>query len=75
MSDLPPPSHSVRAMLSIHALVAVGIMIVVALSGGDLAKALGVAAVYFLLAGGWSWLRAWRAGRNERARGAREQRR
>jgi hypothetical protein len=54
-------------------VIAAGIMIVVAVSGGDLAKALGIAAAYFVLAGGWSGLRIWRAGRAERARAAREQ--
>jgi hypothetical protein len=49
--------------LSLHALIAAGILILVALSGGDVPKALGIAAAYFVLAGGWSWFKAWRAGR------------
>jgi hypothetical protein len=67
MSDLPPPQQSLRTALSLHALVAAGILLLVALTGGDAAKALGIAAAYFVLAGGWSWVRAWRAGRAARA--------
>ena len=72
MSDLPPPAQSLRTVLSIHALVAVGIMILVAFSGGGAGRALGSAAVYFALGGGWSGIRAWRAGRanRDRPRGA-----
>ncbi len=75
MSDLPPPAQSLRTSLSLHALIAVGIMIVVAFSGGHLARALGVAALYFVLAGGWSWLRTWRAARRARGSAAEEQQR
>jgi small neutral amino acid transporter SnatA (MarC family) len=67
VSDLPPPSQSLRAALSLHALAAAAIMVVVAVSGGGLARALGIAALYFALAGGWSWLRIRRAARKERA--------
>jgi hypothetical protein len=73
VSDLPPPSQSLRTALSLHALVAVGISVAVAVSGGSLARALGIAAVYFALAGGWTWLRTWRAARRERGRAAGEQ--
>ena len=68
MSDLPPPGHSLRTALSLHALIAVGILLLVALTGGDASKALGIAAAYFVLAGGWSWVKAWRAGRAARSR-------
>ena len=68
MSDLPPPQQSLRTALSLHALIAVGILLLVALTGGDAAKALGIAAAYFVLAGGWSCVRVWRAGRAARAR-------
>jgi small neutral amino acid transporter SnatA (MarC family) len=68
VSDLPPPVQSVRTALLLHALIAAGILVVVAVSGGDPAKAFGIAAAYFVLAGGWSWLRGWRAGRSGRAR-------
>jgi hypothetical protein len=70
MSDLPPPTQSVRALVSIHALLAAGILILVLVTGGEPWQAVVVAGAYFVLAGGWSWLKAWRA-----ARAAREQER
>jgi hypothetical protein len=69
VSDLPPPPQSLRTALSLHALVAAGILLLVALTGGNPAKALAIAAAYFVLAGGWSWVKAWRAGRAARAGG------
>ncbi len=68
MSDLPPPAQSLRTAFSIHALIAVGIMILVAVTGGGAGRALGSAALYFVLGGGWSWIRAWRAARASRDR-------
>jgi small neutral amino acid transporter SnatA (MarC family) len=67
VSDLPPPRQSLRTALSLHALAAAGILLLVALTGGTVAKALGVAAAYFVLAGGWSAVRVWRAERAARA--------
>lgn len=66
MSDLPPPQQTLRTSLSLHALIAVGILLLVALTGGNAAKALAIAAAYFVLAGGWSWVRTWRAARAAR---------
>ncbi len=63
MSDLPPPVQTLRTALLLHALVAAGILIVTALSGVAAGKALLVAALYFVLAGGWSWFRSRRATR------------
>jgi hypothetical protein len=68
VSDLPPPQQSLRTALSLHALIAVGILLFVALTGGGSAKALAIAAAYFVFAGGWSWIRIWRAGRAARGR-------
>ena len=70
MSDLPPPQQSLRTALSLHALIAVGILLLVALTGGDTAKAFAIAAAYFLLAGGWSLVKAWRAARAGRDGGS-----
>jgi hypothetical protein len=72
MSDLPPPTQSLRIALSIQAAIAAVIMIVVAVSGGSVAKALGTAALYFVLVGGWSWFRIWRNGRSEQRGSAEE---
>ena len=68
MSDLPPPQQSLRTALSLHALIAVGILLLVALTAGNASKAIGIAVAYFVLAGGWSWVRIWRAGRAARDR-------
>jgi hypothetical protein len=68
MSDLPPPHQSLRAGLSLHALIAAGIMLLVVLTDGSAVKALGIAVAYFVLAGGWSAVKAWRAARTIRGR-------
>ena len=66
MSDLPPPQQSLRTALSLHALIAVGILLLLALTGGDAPRAFGIAGAYLVFAGGWSWVKAWRAGRAAR---------
>lgn len=66
MSDLPPPAQSMRTALSIHAVVAVAILLIATFSGGEALKAFAVAGAYFVLAGGWSWFRARRAARAAR---------
>ena len=66
MSDLPPLDQSVRTMLSVNALVAVAILLIVAFSGGGTAEAFGIAALYFTVTGGWILFKAWRAGRARR---------
>ena len=68
MSDLPPPAQSLRTVLSIHALLAAGILILVVVTGGEAWQAVLVAGAYFVLAGGWSGLKAWRAARAARER-------
>ena len=57
MSDLPPPRQPYRASAIFHAALAVVILIFAALTGGDLTKALFVAAGYFVVATAWSWFR------------------
>jgi len=52
VSDLPRPDRSVRATLSINALLAVAILLIVAFSGGGSGEAFLVAALYFGLVGG-----------------------
>ncbi len=67
MSDLPPPQQPYRSVALLHAALAGVILVVAGLSGGDLVKALAVAAIYFVAATAWSWFRfrqrAVRAGR------------
>jgi hypothetical protein len=57
VSDLPPPTQPYRASALFHAGLAVVILIFAALTGGDLPKALAVAAGYFVVATAWSWFR------------------
>ena len=57
MSDLPPPRHAYRGSATLHAVLALVILVIAALSGGNLARAFAVAAVYFVVATGWSWFR------------------
>lgn len=57
MSDLPPPPQPYRSAALFHGVLAALIVLVAGLSGGDLGKALAVAAGYFVLATGWSWWR------------------
>ena len=57
MSDLPPIRHPYRAVAMLHGGLAVVILIFAGLTGGDLTRAAGFAAGYFVLATGWSWFR------------------
>ena len=41
----------------LHAVLAVVILVVAAISGGSLVKAFVVAAAYFLVATAWTWIR------------------
>ena len=68
MSDLPPSQQSLRTALSLHALIAAGILLLVELTDGSAPKALGIAGAYFVLAGSWSGVKAWRAARAARDR-------
>ena len=57
MSDLPAPSRPYRGSAILHAVLALVILVVAALSGGDLVKAVLVAAAYFVIATAWAWFR------------------
>ena len=57
MSDLPPPSRPYRGSAILHAILALVILVVAAISDGNLLKAFLVAVAYFLLATAWSWFR------------------
>jgi membrane protein implicated in regulation of membrane protease activity len=57
VSDLPPPRQPYRASALFHGGLAVVILIFAAITGGDLTKALIVAAAYFVVATAWSWFR------------------
>ena len=57
MSDLPPPSRPYRGSAVLHGILALVILVVAAVSGGNLLRAFVVAIAYFLVATGWSWFR------------------
>ncbi len=68
MSDLPAPPHSYRGAATVHLILALVILVVAAITGGDPVRAVLAAAAYFLLATGWSWFRfRQRASRERRA--------
>ena len=57
MSDLPPPRQPYRAAVLVHGGLAAVIVLIAAVSDGDLPKAVAVAAVYFVVATAWTWFR------------------
>ena len=57
MSDPPTPPRPYRGSAIVHAVLALVILVVAAISGGGLVKALLVAAAYFVIATGWTWFR------------------
>ena len=57
MSDPPTPPRAYRGSAIVHAVLALVILLVAALSGGGLLKAGVVAAAYFVIATGWTWFR------------------
>jgi hypothetical protein len=69
MSDLPPPPRPYRGSAILHAVLAVVILVVAVVSGGDLVKALLVAVAYFLVATGWAWFRFRQRERRSASRG------
>ena len=57
MSDPPAPPRAYRGSAIVHAVLALVILVVAAISGGGLVKAVLVAAAYFVIATGWTWFR------------------
>jgi hypothetical protein len=57
VSDLPTPRQPYRGAVIFHAVLAGVILLVAAISGGDLVKTLVVAVAYFVAATAWSWFR------------------
>jgi hypothetical protein len=57
VSDLPTPRQPYRGAVIFHAILAGVILLVAAISGGDLVKTLLVAVAYFVAATSWSWFR------------------
>jgi nicotinamide riboside transporter PnuC len=53
------PKRPYRDSAILYAVLAVVIVVVAVLTGGGLARAIGFALAFFLLATGWSWWR-WR---------------
>jgi Flp pilus assembly protein TadB len=55
--DLPRSTHPFRDSAIIYACLAIVIVVVATLTGGGFAKALGIAAAFFVGATAWSWWR------------------
>jgi hypothetical protein len=56
-SSLPIPRHPYRDSALFHTALGLLLLAVAWLTGGDLAKAAIVAALYIVIAIGWSWYR------------------
>jgi membrane protein implicated in regulation of membrane protease activity len=71
--DLPesPPKHPYRDTLLVYGGLSLVIVLLAWLTGGGIGRAIGIAAVFFVVASAWSWWR-WRQ-RLERAARAKEQ--
>ena len=57
MSDLPPPPRAYRGSAILHGVLALVILVIAALTGGGLLRALLVALAYFVVATAWTWFR------------------
>jgi membrane protein implicated in regulation of membrane protease activity len=64
--DLPRSPHPFRDSAIIYACLAVLIVVVATLTGGGFAKAVAIAAAFFVGATGWSWWRVRRRPQQER---------
>lgn len=56
-SGRPVPPHPYRDSAILHGVLAAGIVVVTALTGGAVSRTFGIAAFYFVAATGWSWWR------------------
>jgi hypothetical protein len=57
VSDLPPPRQPYRNAVLVHGALAGAILVVAWATGGDLRRAVIVAAIYFVAATAWTWFR------------------
>ena len=75
LPDDPPPKRPFRDSVIMYGVFAAIIVGVAWLTGGDVGRAAGVAAFFFVVATGWSWLK-WKqrldADRRRRAAAAAE---
>jgi membrane protein implicated in regulation of membrane protease activity len=65
--ETPPPKHPYRDTLILYGVFAVIIVLVAWATGGGVARAAVVAAVFYVVASGWS-IRRWRERLREEAR-------
>ena len=68
--DVPkiPASRRMRDSLIAYGVLAILIVVIATVTGGDMARALFVAAAFFVFASAWTWWRARRRAGRERAR-------
>jgi hypothetical protein len=66
--NVPASRHPVRDSVIIYGVLAIVIVLIAGLTGGGWARAVLVAAAFFLGATAWSWWRSRRAAGHERSR-------
>ena len=71
LHEQPPPKHPYRDTLVIYAVFAVLIVAVASLTGGGVARAAVIAALFYVVASAWS-LSRWRTRLREEAEQARK---
>jgi hypothetical protein len=55
--DLPLPKHPYRDSAALNGVLAVLLLVIAWATGGDVVRAVVVAAVFFVVATAWSWWR------------------
>ena len=58
-SEGPLPAHPYRDSALVYGFMAIALVIVATLTGGDVARAGLVAVIFFVVATMWSWWRFW----------------
>jgi len=57
LPESPLPKHPYRDTLLVYGGLSIVIVLVAWATGGGLGRAVGIAAVFFVVASGWSWWR------------------
>jgi hypothetical protein len=57
LPESPPPKHPYRDTVFVYGGLSIVIVLLAWATGGGIARAFGIAAVFFVVACGWSWWR------------------
>ena len=71
-SEGPLPAHPYRDSALVYGFMAIALVIVATLTGGDVVRAGLVAVIFFVVATAWSWWRFWARIREREAAAAAE---